>query len=104
MKKIYAFRTLHFILVIIFAWCIISVYYYGLTDTFDSVLYIAVGILFSEAVALIINRFNCPMEYLHRRVGDDKRFFDHFFPSPVVPWVIPAVAGITLIGFLLLYW
>jgi len=95
--------TVHFILVIIFAVCIVFLYYYALKNVFNNGLYVISFILFCEGVALALNRGKCPLEYAHRKTSDDKGFFEHFFPAPIVPYVIPAVCLITTIGFILLY-
>lgn len=95
--------TVHSILVVIFAVCIIFLYYYALGDIFNNGLYIISFILFCESIALTLNRGKCPLEYIHERVGDDKDFFEHFFPTAIASYIIPIVAAITLFGFVLLY-
>jgi hypothetical protein len=102
-NKKYAIRIVHSIFVAVFLVCIIRLYHYALEDVFDNGLYVISSILFCEAVALILNGGRCPLEHVHRKVGDDKGFFDHFFPAPMVPYVIPVVVVFTGIGFLLLY-
>lgn len=101
--KQFALILSHFILSLIFFACIGVLYFYAITDTFDPFLYFVCGVLFLEGSALALNRGNCPLEHVHRRVGDDKRFFDHFFPNPLVPYVVPFFIIVTAIGFLLLY-
>jgi hypothetical protein len=93
----------HFFFVIVFAACVFLLYYHGINDTFDDILYLASFILFCEIVALILNKGKCPLEHVHKRVGDDKGFFDRFIPKALIPYVIPISVIIIAIGFLLLY-
>ncbi len=96
-------RAIHFIMIVLFLLCIIFLYYYGTNDLFDNKLYIVSGVLFAEAVILVFNRGKCPLEYAHEKVGDKREFFGHFLPDYAVPYVIPVVAIVTIIGFLILY-
>lgn len=50
----------------------------------------------------VLNKGNCPMFYIHRKFGDDKYFFELFFPKRIAKKVIPIVAVISLIATLLL--
>jgi hypothetical protein len=102
-NKKYAIRIAHSMFVAVFLVCIVRLYHYALEDVFDNGLYVISSILLCEAVALILNRGRCPLEHLHRRVGDDKAFFELLVPKSMVPYVIPVVVVFTGMGFLLLY-
>lgn len=94
--------ALHGILVLIFVLSIFLLYYYALNNIFNFGLYVILGILFSEGVALALNRGKCPLEYVHKAAGDNKEFFENFLPSSIVKYVIPIVVVITLVGLVLL--
>ena len=55
-----------------------------------------------EGIVLLFNKGDCPMGHLHKKVGDDKYFFELLFPRKIAKLVIPVVAIITLIGQILL--
>jgi len=68
-----------------------------------NILYFTCSILFLEGVALILNKGRCPLEYAHKKAGDEKGFFDLLLPTWLVPYVIPVVIVLVAFGFLLLY-
>ncbi|HCP08707.1 MAG TPA: hypothetical protein DIT25_02840 [Candidatus Moranbacteria bacterium] len=103
MSRLLFIRTIHFVISIIFIFCIGIIFYYGIEDKFDRTVYVASAILFFEAVALILNRGRCPLEHVHKRVNDKEEFFGHFFPEHILPYIIPFFALLSIAGFLTLY-
>jgi len=101
-KKIYTLRIIHLLLVVIFLCSIGTLYYYGITEKFSSILYFSSVVLFLEAAVLVLNKGDCPFAYAHKKAGDEKDFLNIFFPEAIVPRVIPFVAVIAAVGFLLL--
>jgi hypothetical protein len=97
-----ALRVFHGLICAIFLGCVAYVYYAAYTDTLDVWALVAAGTLLSEGVVLMLNDWRCPMGHLHRRYGDDKSFFELFFPARAARLVIPVVAVVSVIGFGLL--
>ena len=97
-------RIVHGIITVFFGLCIIQIYYSFFTYTRSILLYGALIAVYAEAfVVFVLNRGNCPMSYIHRKFGDDKYFFELFFPNEIAKKVIPIVAVIAFIGTVLLF-
>ncbi|PIX72619.1 hypothetical protein COZ39_02715, partial [Candidatus Roizmanbacteria bacterium CG_4_10_14_3_um_filter_33_21] len=72
-------------------------------NTRSTLLYIALMAVYIEGfIVFILNKGDCPLFYFHKKFGDDKYFFELFFPKNIAKKVIPTVAVITLIGLGLL--
>lgn len=50
----------------------------------------------------ILNKGDCPLIHVQRRLGDSKSFFSLFFPERIAKRAIPYFAILTLIGFIFL--
>lgn len=95
----YIFRIIHFLISLFFGLCIIQIYYSFFTYTRSVLLYLALIAVFTEGfVVFILNKGDCPMFAIHKKYGDDKYFFELFFPRKVAKKIIPIVAVITFVG------
>ena len=95
-------RIVHSVFAVLFMVCLGIVYYFGITGKSSPLILPAVALLILEGFLLWLNRGLCPLEPIHRRLGDDKGFFGLFLPLVCLPYVIPFFVVLTCIGFLLL--
>ena len=95
-------RIVHSAFAVLFMACLGIVYYFGITGKPSPLILPAVALLILEGFLLWLNKGLCPLEPLHRRLGDDKGFFGLFLPPAWLPYVIPFFVVLTCIGFLLL--
>jgi len=78
------------------------VYYSGITGRVGLASYLAVLALLVEGIVVLLNKGNCPMGMIHRRVGDPKTLLELFLPPRLAKKGIPFAAFVAFIGFLLL--
>jgi hypothetical protein len=95
-------RIIHSLFAFLLMGCLGIVYYFGITGQRSPLILPAVIMLILEGLFLWRNKGLCPLEPLHRKLGDDKGFFGLFLPPGWLPHVIPFFTVITSIGFLLL--
>ena len=95
-------RIVHAGFALLFIACIIFIYYCAITRLASPWLYPATIILLIEGIAVGLNKGDCPLGPIHLRYGDDKGFFGLFLPARILPYVIPGLAVIAAVGFLLL--
>lgn len=95
-------RLLHSFFAVLFMACLGIIYYFGITAKPSPLILPATALLILEGSLLWLNKGNCPLEPLHRKLGDDKGFFGLFLPAAWLPYVIPFFVITTCIGFLLL--
>lgn len=50
----------------------------------------------------MLNKGDCPLIYIQRKIGDDTPFFNLFLPAKLAKQAVPALAKVTWIGVLLL--
>lgn len=61
--------------------CLVYLYYAAILQKFNMLLVIAFMSLAIEGfVVYVVNKGDCPLGYLHEKVGDKKPFFELFFP------------------------
>ncbi len=62
--------------------CLLYILYAGVTGTFNLVLLIAIIAIFIEGIALILNKWRCPMTTLAEKYGAEKgSVVDLFLPA-----------------------
>ena len=96
-------RTIHCMAALLFLGCIGVVYYCGLSGQRSALLAPATIALFAEGLMVTLNRGRCPLQAVHRRLGDDKSFFGLFLPLRTLPYVVPFWTLVTIGGFVLLH-
>jgi len=95
-------RLIHGFVAIFFLTCVGMVYYSGITGRVGLASYLAVLALLVEGIVVLLNKGNCPMGMIHRRVGDPKTLLELFLPPRLAKKGIPFAAFVAFIGFLLL--
>jgi hypothetical protein len=101
--KVLALRFVHGLASLYFFLCLLELYRATFTAQFNYVLAIAVISLGLEGVAVfLLNNGNCPLIHIQRRIGDDKPFFELFFPPRIAKQTLPIFARITWAGLGLL--
>jgi hypothetical protein len=78
------------------------IYYSAITHTHDMWLYLAMGALFIEGLAIVLNKGHCPFGSLSRRHGDTKTFFELFLPKGIAEQMFRVNAAIVGVGCVLL--
>lgn len=102
-NKVILLRTIHGLFALFFIYCIFYVYYSALTGQFNAFLWIAVSALLLEGLLVfILNRGDCPLIHIQRRIGDDKPFFNLILPPKIAKFAVPFFTVVTFLGFLLL--
>src|SRR5690242_15070856 len=101
--NVLALRVIHGAFAGYFILCLIYMYYAAVTATFDYLLGIALVSLAIEGfVVFVLNNGDCPLIHIQRRIGDEKPFFEIFFPPKIAKRAIPFFAAVTWIGLGLL--
>jgi hypothetical protein len=98
---IYVVRGIHSAFALFFMSCLAYIYYAALGRKRSPLLAAAAGALLAEGAVVVINRGDCPLGPVHRRLGDEKTFFELFLPSRLARWAVPFFAAVTAFGFLL---
>ncbi len=96
-------RSIHGLLALYFISCIIYIYFAAITLRFDTYLIIAVLSLIIEGVLVfLLNKGDCPLIHIQRKIGDEKPFFELFLPKKIAKKTIPFFLYVTYIGVILL--
>jgi len=101
-NKLLLVRILHSFFSITFLGCIVFLYYCILTGKPSPWLLPVTAVLLIEGTVLLLNNGKCPLGPLHHKYGDDKGFFGMFLPVKVLPYVLPVLFTVTILGFILL--
>ena len=96
-------KSIHAILFILMSFCIVYIFYCGITKTYNLILFIAIGSILVEGLVLLLNNWQCPLTNLAREYGDETgRVTDMFFPAWFVPHVFQSCTALFIIGVVLL--
>jgi len=97
-------RILHGLVTIYFMLCLLYLYTVGLTGNVNGILFtLAILSLAIEGIAVFaLNRGDCPLIHIQRRVGDNKPFFELFLPPKLAKQAIPIFALLTVIAVLII--
>jgi hypothetical protein len=101
-KAIYIIRTIHTLIAAFFIFCIGLLYYFAFTGKSSLWIIWIIAVLLIEGVILIVNKGKCPLSFLHRKYGDDKKFYDLFFPEKIAPYAAHILGVATIIAIILL--
>ena len=99
---IWAIRLIHTLVALIFFAAIAVIYVSAIFGTYNLWLYLSLGVLLIEIIAVRLNRGNCPLEFIPRKYGEDKTFFELFLPKNVAKRMFKVCFVVVLIGCLLL--
>ncbi len=97
-------RSIHGIITAYFFSCIVWIYYSAITGRPNAWAILAAVSIFIEGLVVVLNHGNCPLGKFHRRVGDQKTFFELFLPKPVAKRAVPFLGLVALFGIFLLFW
>lgn len=103
MNKVFLLRVFHGVFALYFLLCLVYLYYAAIFSKIDIILLIAVVSLGIEGfIVFILNKGDCPLIHVQRRIGDNMPFFNLFFPPKLAKQAIPIFAKITWAGVTLL--
>jgi hypothetical protein len=101
-RMIAVIRAFHTLLVLVFVGAIVVVYYSGITDTVTVWLYLSTAIIAFEGIVITLTRGNCPLLYLHRRYGDEKRLFELVMPWRFAKYMFAFLFIVIIAGYVLI--
>jgi len=101
-KAVYIIRAVHTLIAAFFIFCIGLIYYFALAGKSSPWIVWIIAVLLAEGVVLVVNQGKCPLSFLHRKYGDDKKFYDLFFPEKIAPYAAHILGAATIIGIILL--
>ena len=95
-------RSVHTLIALVMFASVGVVYHSAVTQTYSLLLYLALGALLIEGIAITANKGDCPLSYLQRKYGDDKAFFELFLPKTIAKQMFRFNFLLISIGCLLL--
>jgi hypothetical protein len=96
-------RTVHGVVSLYFLTCLGYVYYAAFARQYDLLLIVALLSLAAEGfIVFVLNKGDCPLIHIQRKLGDDKPFFELFLPPRLAKLAIPFFATLAVFGALLL--
>lgn len=103
MNKVFILRVIHGLFALYFIFCLAYLYYAAIFGKLDIFLLIAVVSLVLEGfIVFILNKGDCPLIHIQRKIGDNTPFFQLLLPEKLAKQAVPALAKITWIGIALL--
>ena len=101
--KVTVLRAIHGLFARYFVVCLVYLYYAAIMERFDVWLAIAfVSLGLEGLVVFVLNKGDCPLVHIQRKVGDDKPFFELIFPPKLAKQAIPMFAILTWLAVALL--
>ena len=101
--KIAVLRVFHGLFAVYFLICLGYLYYAGLFGRFDALFFVAIISLAIEGILVfVLNKGDCPLIHVQRRIGDSKPFFELFFPSRMAKKAIPVFAKLAWLALAIL--
>lgn len=103
-NRLFLIKSLHTVIFVFMSSCLVYILYCGITGTYNRALLFAIGAIFVEGLALMLNHWQCPLTNLARKHGDEKgSVTDMFYPKWFVPHVfrfstLLFVLGLALLG------
>jgi hypothetical protein len=94
-------RLIHGAITAFFLGCLGYVYYAAISRRRSRLLAAAMVALAVEGVVVYGNGGECPLGPVHRRVGDDRTFFELFVPPQVARYAVPFLGAVAGFGMLL---
>lgn len=92
-------RFIHGLFAIYFISCLFYLYVAAVFNRIDFLLLFAIVSLIVEGVMVfILNKGDCPLIHIQRRIGDETPFFRLFLPENLAKKAVPFFAKLTWIG------
>jgi hypothetical protein len=102
-RSIFLLRLFHFFTAIYFIACLLELYYAGFTKNFNLIFLIAFFSLgFEGVVVFIINKGDCPLIHIQRKINDPIPFFNLFLPAKLAKLAIPFFSVITIFAVIII--
>jgi len=99
---IWVIRLIHTFIGLIGLAAIIIIYYGAISQTYNLWLYLALGALVIEIIAVRLNGCECPFLFFSRKYGDDKKLLELFLPKNIAKQMFNVIFIVIVIGYLLL--
>jgi len=99
---IWVIRLIHTLIALIGIAATAIIYLSAISQTYNLWLYLSLGTLLIEVIAVRLNRGNCPFLFLGRKHGDDKTLLELFFPKNVAKRMFKVIFIVIFMGYLLL--
>jgi hypothetical protein len=99
---IWVIRLIHTLIALIGIAATAIIYLSAISQTYNLWLYLSLGALLIEVIAVILNRGDCPFLFVSRKYGDDKKLLELFLPKNVAKRMFKVIFIVILIGYLLL--
>ncbi len=97
--KVFLLRLAHGLFAAYFIACIGVLLYSDVTGRMGVPLIVAVVSLALEGFAVfILNKGDCPLIHIQRKIGDEVPFFELIFPPAMAKRAIPVFAGLTWVA------
>lgn len=95
-------KFIHTIIWVIMASAIFYTVYAGITNTFNNLLYISIGLILLETLTLAINRWSCPLTPIAKNYTKDRKDnFDIYLPEWLARHNKTIFTALFLIGLIL---
>lgn len=103
-KKILGLRIVHGLFALYFLGCLAYLWYVAITKQVDDGLFVisVLSLAVEGFVVFALNKGNCPLVHIQRRINDNIPFFELFMPRKLAKTAIPVAAGLTLIAVVII--
>ncbi len=103
-QKIIFIKVVHTASLFLFSSAIAYTLYSGIAGTNSWVLFLAIGTVLVEGLVLLLNRCQCPLTNMAKKLGDETGRVTHmFFPAWFVPHVFQTCTALFIAGVALLF-
>ena len=103
--KLMLIKLIHTAIWFIFASAIVYVLYAGVFDRINVLVWLCIGLVFMEAIILLIYKWKCPLTVLGYKYADDLRVgFDIFLPQWLAKHNKIIFSALFFIGLALVLW
>ncbi len=92
-------KIIHTIIWAIMVAAILYILYCGLTNQFNILLWVSIGLIFLEGLALLLNKWNCPLTSIAARYTPDRTDnFDIYLPIFLAKYTKTVFSALFVIG------
>lgn len=101
--KLLVVKLVHATLFILMSGCVVYTLYSGIARNYHWTLFLAIGVIVVDGMVLMLNKWQCPLTSLAKKLGDDTgRVTDIFFPAWFVPHVLRSYSALFTVAVLVL--
>ncbi|HXK33456.1 MAG TPA: hypothetical protein VNM91_05510 [Dehalococcoidia bacterium] len=93
---------MHGLITAFFVSCLSIIYYAGITRRRRGLALAAAAAVSVEGIVVFVNGGEWPLGRVHRRVGDERTFFELIMPASLARHAVPALSAVAVGGMLLL--